>query len=283
MTIQGSFSISSMTDFTFQYAINIIIENGGVFQHLTANSRLFFFAGSLCTFYSQASFVGSGTVIFAFTALPASSNLGASFTLGDSFTGAFTFGILLSGELQYFDSVTFIVGLSGSFTDGGTWLGGLAPTADLCDLVGGCGLYIPSGCSLLTASLNGQLDINFNEITVASGGTFELGSLGLAGGFRFMSEFIFNVYGTLSFLPTSGGSIYLPFGCGLNFFGDASFQSSTDITINTFDVTLGAVEGTVMTSLSTDFSGPYYAAVSVDGTVETATSRKSYHHDSFKT
>jgi len=276
LTIQGSFSISSTTDFTFQYAINIIIENGGVFQDLTTNHRLFFFAGSLCIFYSQASFVGSGTVIFAFTALPASDNLGASFVLGDSFTGAFTFGILLSGELQHFDTVTFIVGISGSFTDDETWLGGFAPTKDLCDLQGGCGLYIPSGCSLLTASLSGQLDINFDSVTVASGGTFELGALDWTGGFRFMFECIFNVYGTLDFLPTSGGNIYLPFGCGFNFYTDASFESSVTINLMTFDASLGAVEGTLMTSLSSDFSGPYYAAVSTDGTVETDTNRKSH-------
>ena len=273
MTIEGSFTISSSADFTFQFAINIIIKNNGIFQDLTTNHRLFFFAGSLCTFYPQAAFVGSGTVIYQFTALPANANLGASFTLGDSFTGGYTFGILLSGEIQHFDSVTFIVGISGSFSLGATWLGGLAPSVDFCNLVGGCGLYIPSGCSLLTASLNGQLNINFAWITIASGGIFSLGALDWTGGFRFMFGFIFNIYGTLSFLPTSGGSIYLPFGCGFNFYAVASFLSSIGIDLKGFDASLGNVEGTFITSLSALFSAPYYVAVSTVGAIEISANR----------
>ena len=276
LTIQGSFVISTSADFTFQYAINIIIENNGIFQDLTANHRLIFFAGSLCTFYPQASFVGSGTVIVQFTALPASANLGASFTLGDSFTGGYTFGILLSGEIQHFNSIAFIARISGSFTDDATWLGGLAPTVDFCNSVGGCGLYIPSGCSLLTASLNGQLNINFAWITIASGGTFSLGALDWTGGFRFMFGFIFNIYGTLNFLSATGGSIYLPFGCGFNFYADASFLSSVSINLMTYDVSLGAVEGKLVTSLLSDFSDSYFVTISTNGSIETSESRKSH-------
>ena len=274
MTIEGSFTISSSADFTFQFAINIIIKNNGIFQDLTTNHRLFFFAGSLCTFYPQAAFVGSGTVIYQFTALPANANLGASFTLGDSFTGGYTFGILLSGEIQHFDSVTFIVGISGSFSLGATWLGGLAPSVDFCNLVGGCGLYIPSGCSLLTASLNGQLNINFAWITIASGGTFSLGALDWTGGFRFMFGFIFNIYGTLNFLSTTGGSIYLPYGCGFNYYTGASFLSSLTINLRGFDVTLGDVDGTLVVPLSALFNAPYYVLVAKDGHVEVKEDRE---------
>ena len=268
LTIRGTFVISSTVGFTFQYTINIIIEDGGTFEDQTTTHVLYFFLGSLCTFYSKASFVGSGTVIFAFTALPATANLGVSFTLGGSFTGPYTFGILLSGEIQYFESVTYILRLSGSFTDDLTWLGGIAPTKDLCDLVGGCGLYIPTGYTLLTASLNGRLDINFVFITVATGGTFELGALDWTGGFRFMYELTFNIYGILNFLSTSGGSIYLPFGCAFNLFAGAKFESTVDISLMTFNLALGDVEGILILTLSTSFVGPYYISISTDGTVE---------------
>ena len=274
MTIQGTFVISSTAGFTFKYAINIIIEDGGSFQDQTATHILYFFAGSLCTFYPQASFVGSGTVIYQFTALPASANLGASFTLGGSFTGAYTFGVLLSGGIQYFNSIAFIARISGSFTDGATWLGGLAPTVDFCNLVGGCGLYIPSGCSLLTASLSGRLDIKFAWITVASGGTFSLGALDWTGGFRFMFGFIFNIYGTLNFLSTTGGSIYLPYGCGFNYYTGASFLSSLTINLRGFDVTLGDVDGTLVVPLSALFNAPYYVLVAKDGHVEVKEDRE---------
>ena len=274
LTIAGSFIISSTAGFTFQYVINIIIEDGGTFEDQTSTHILYFFAGSLCTFYSKASFVGSATIIYQFTALPATNNLGSNFTLGASFTGAFTFGILFSGEIQFFSSVTFIVGISGSFSVGGTWLGGIAPTADICSLVGGCGLYIPSGCSLLTASLNGRLEINFIFITVAEGGTFELGELSWAGGFRFLFDFTFNIYGTLSFASSSGGSIYLPFGCVFNFFAEAHFQSSIQITLMTFDVKLGDVEGIFVINLSTSFVGPYYISISFNGQITLSSQRK---------
>jgi len=220
----------------------------------------------LCTFYTKASFVGSATVIYQFTALPVIDNLGTRFTLGASFTGAFTFGILFSGEIQYFNSVTFIVGISGSFSVDTTWLGDIAPTADICDLVGGCGLYIPSGCVLSTPSLSGELNINFIVITIATGGTFELGTIDWEFGFRFKFAFIFNIYGTLSFLPSIGGSIYLPFGCTFNFFVGAKFFSLVDITIRIYDVLIGG-EGTLLIIISASFTGPYSVTITLDGQV----------------
>ena len=272
LTIAGSFIISSTAGFTFQYVINIIIEDGGTFEDQTSTHILYFFAGSLCTFYSKASFVGSATVIYQFTALPAISNLGSTFTLGSSFTGAFTFGILFSGEIQYFQSVTFIVGLSGSFTAGGTWLGGFAPTVDLCNLVGGCGLYIPSGCSLSTASLNGVFNFNFKLIWVALGGTFELGSASLVGGFRFSFFCQWNIYGAFNYLSQSG-SIYLPFGSGFNFFGSATMTSSVKLNIRVYDILLND-EGKILVSVGTSFAGPYYVSTSSTGTVQNSSTGK---------
>lgn len=237
LTLSGTFIISSPTACTFQYAINIIVQGSGTLEDRTSEHRLYFLSGSICTFFASARFIGSNTIVYKYTSLPATGSLGANYTFGPSFTGPFTFGILISGEIQTFNSVTCIAGVSGSFTVGSTWLGGIAPTVDFCNLVGGCGLYIPSGCILLTDSLNGELRLNILKITVATGGTFSLGSTSLSTGFRFYSSFQFDIFGTLS-IAASSGSIFLPFGCAFNFFSGAIFQSTfrLDIRIVTVQV-----------------------------------------------
>ena len=263
----------SSGDITFQYPINIIVQAFGTLTDQTSGHKWYFLGGSLCTFYSSASFVGVGTIFWTYTTLPASGSQGVSYTVGSTLQGPFTFGVLFDGTIQTFAKVTFIVGITGDFSASGTWLGGVIPTGSFCNEVGGCKLYISSGCTLSTASLNGQCDINFNEITVATGATFQLGSVGFVGGFRFLFPFTFNIHGTLNFLPTSGGSIYLPFGCGFNFFGGAIFTSSRAITIRIYDISVGG-EGTVLINISGTFSGPYYVSISITGEVQESSERK---------
>ncbi|CAF3938350.1 unnamed protein product, partial [Rotaria sp. Silwood1] len=62
---------------------------------------------------------------------------GASFTL-TSATGPFTCGMLPDGSIETYDSVTAIAINSGDCTAAGTFLGGFAPSADICS--GGCGV-----------------------------------------------------------------------------------------------------------------------------------------------
>ena len=178
LTIAGTFLVVSSGDITFQYPINIIVQAFGTLTDQTSGHKWYFLGGSLCTFYSSASFVGVGTIFWTYTTLPASGSQGVSYTVGSTLQGPFTFGVLFDGTIQTFAKVTFIVGITGDFSASGTWLGGVIPTGSFCNEVGGCKLYISSGCTLSTASLNGQCDINFIDITVATGATFELGSAG---------------------------------------------------------------------------------------------------------
>lgn len=94
-----------------------------------------------------------------------------------------------------------------------------------------CGLYIPSGCVLSTTNLNGQLNINFNLITIASGASFHLGALGLSGGFRFGFPFGFNVYGMLRYMPADNIGFFLPGGSEFNFYSGATFFSVLSVSV----------------------------------------------------
>jgi len=156
--------------------------------------------------------------------------------------------------------VTCIAAKSGGFNARGTWLGGIVPSFSFCDSIGGCGLYIASGCDLDTSELNGQLDINFNEISVASGGTFSLGTSGLTRGFRFWNRCNINIRGTLNFV-SAGGSIYLPWGCGFNFFTGARFSSNFAVDIRTFNLLFISWDSLII-SLSSSFTGSYFASIS---------------------
>ena len=269
ITIGGTFAISSTTDFTFQYAINIIIEDGGSFNDQTTTHKIYCFAGTIWTFYAGASFTGLGTIAYQYTKLPASANAGASYTFGGSVSGPFTFGVLFNGEIQTFGRVTCIAGKSGGFKSRGTWLGGIVPTVDFCDFIGGCGLYVSSGCDLDTSELNGQLDINFNDISIASGGSCSLGRRGFGGGFRFKHRCSFNCRGQLNFLSSSGG-IYLPWGSACNFFNGARISSNIGCDFRTYDPKVGGL-GSLISSFTSAFSGSFYAGISLGG-VKTETS-----------
>jgi len=237
----------------------------GIFQDQSAQHTLYFLIGSLLTFKVDGLFVGSSTTAYGFTLSGTDIIPGNQQSFGSSITGPFTFAVLLTGELQIFYSVTFIVLRSGSFTDSLTWLGGIVPTADFCSLIGGCGLYISSQCVLSTESLNGELNINFFQITVASGATFQLGSSSLAINFRFFYVFEFNINGILQFLPSSGGNIFLPYGCIFNFFATAQFMSSVSINIQTYTGTIDSAS--LMTAISTAFQGPYFIIISISGEI----------------
>jgi hypothetical protein len=276
LTIAGSFVITSSAGgggFTFQFPINIIVQAGGAFYDQTNLNQFYFLAGSVCTFYSGAFFIGSNTQFFQYTSLPASGSLGASYTIGSSISSSFTFAILLDGTIQTFNQVTFIAAISGSFTSTSVWIGGIVPTDSICSSVGGCGLYISSGCVLSTISLNGVLNINFNLIVVATGANFELGSAGVVGSFRFRFASRFDIHGTLTYIPLNFNGIYLPIGSAVNFYAGAIFNTTFSITINIYNPSTNVTIGSGI-SISTSFSGPYYASISLTGVVVTSTIRK---------
>jgi len=265
---------SSGGGFTFAFAISIIVQAGGSLQDQTSTNRIYCLSSSVLTFFSGASFSGSNTVIFKFSSLPASGSLGANFTIGSSISGAFTFAILLTGEIQTFNRVTFIAAVSGSFTATGTWLGGIAPTANTCASAGGCGLFISSGCALSTSSLSGELNINFNTIEVSADATFELGTSSISTGFRFLFALEFTIHGTLSF-SAAAGNLLLPFGSAFNFFITAIFQSSFTVQVRTFDLAVGG-QGSLVVSIDSSFTGPFFVEISTGGTI-TETSERTYN------
>ena len=166
---------------------------------------------------------------------------------------------------------------SGSFRTPSTWLGGVAPTADFCSGAGGCDLFLPDGFTLSTESLNGQLDIQFNVINIAAGGTFQLGTAGSSAGFRFKFKATLNVFGTLTDVTGSTGGIQVPVGSGLNLFFGAKFVSSVSTFLRTFDATSGATVGSGLT-LSSASVGPLFAGVGSDGEITTSVTGKLPSH-----
>jgi len=127
-------------------------------------------------------------------------------------------------------------------------------------------LYIPSGYTLTTGDLNGVLNIQFDEIDVVSGASFQLGTSSSSAGFQFNYAVQLDAYGTLGFVGTSGAGIYIPTGSAFDFYGGSSFTSQVATYIQVYNSLTGANIGSSL-SLSTSFSGPYYVTVSSNGTV----------------
>ena len=176
-------------------------------------------------------------------------------------------GVLLDGTIQTFGSIMCLARRTGSFTQGSSWLGLTAPTVDFCASVGGCDLYIPSGVTLDTESLNGVLNIQFNLITVTSGGIFQLGTTGVAGGFSFFYQFIFIVYGQLGYVSSDNTGIRIPFGTDFNLFSGASISASASVSLSIYNTATNTTVGSALT-LQTGTSSGVFVAVSSSGDVE---------------
>ncbi|CAF3340232.1 unnamed protein product, partial [Rotaria socialis] len=97
--------------------------------------------------------------------------------------GTFTCGMLADGSIETYSSVTAIAINSGGFKAARTFLGGFAPSADICS--GGCGVQVIGGVTLSTTDLNGVLNLKITSITVAIGAIFQLGTPGASTGFKF--------------------------------------------------------------------------------------------------
>ena len=269
LIIEGSFTVVSTgsVGFAFAFSINIMIRGGGTFQDHTNNNQLCFQSDSVLTILPGASFVGASTRVFTCSASPPTVGVGASVTVGSSISGPYTLGVLLDGTIQTFGSIMCLARRTGSFTQGSSWLGLTAPTVDFCASVGGCDLYIPSGVTLDTESLNGVLNIQFNLITVTSGGIFQLGTTGVAGGFSFFYQFIFIIYGQLGYVSSDNTGIRIPFGSDFNLFAGASISATLNVSLLVYNPTTNATAGPGLT-LQTGTSSGVFVAVSSSGDIE---------------
>lgn len=275
LTISGSLVIISTggTGFSFAFGINIVVRAGGSLRDQTDNNRLYTRADSVLTFLPGASFTGKSTQLLTFTGAVGGQGVGATVTLGSTVSGPFTASISVDGTARRFRSVMCLARRSGRFRTPSTWLGGVAPTVDFCGSAGGCDLFVPGGFSLTTESLNGELDIQFNVIEVAAGGSLKLGTTGSSTGFRFKFKTTLNVYGSLEDVTSGAGGISITSGSGLNMFFGARFVSSGSVSLRIFNPTTGAIVGTGP-SLSSATTGPLFVGVESDGEATTSTTGK---------
>ena len=273
--IYGSLVLGSRAadSFTFTNAPNIIVYRGGDLTDNTGRNIIIAPPGTIWTFYPGGSFTGNNTNVT--TPSTSRSLFGSSNTrsIGSQVTGPYTLGVLPGNEIQTFTKVTSIVTVSGGFSTGSTWLGGIAPSADVCIFVGGCGMSISSSFALSTASLNGVMNINFDQITVGVSARLQLGTPGSSAGFRFRYSLTLACYGTLQDATGGSGGIFLPKGSNFNFYAGAQFVSAVATTLFIYDPATGATIG-VGLSLSVSFSGPFFISVSVSGFISTSITGK---------
>ena len=275
VTVEGAAVVRSTgsVGFTFPFGINVIVRGGGSLNDQTDNNRIYCRPDSIFTFLDGSSFTGTNTVVSTYTGAVPSDGLEQSLPIGSSFSGPFTFAVPVDGSIQTYDSIMCQVRASGSFTSGFTWLGGIAPSFDFCNSVGGCGLNIPTGFTLSTASLNGELNIPFNSITVSAGSFFQLGTPGLIGGFRFRFGTTLGIFGSLQYSSADAAGIFIPFGSQFNFFAGASFSSGFTVPVSIFDPATSAVTGSSL-SLTNGYSSPTFIDVSNTGVTVVDTNRK---------
>jgi hypothetical protein len=259
--------------FTFREKSNIIVHANGVLEDQTNSHQLNIPARSLITIYPDGSFVGSDTYVNTHSTSRAAAAGSGSTLLGSHSKGPLTYGILPDGKIATYNKVTYIVAKSGDFTNGLTWLGSIPPSADICALVGGCGLQISSGCVLTTASLHGLLNVEFDLIVIATRAIFELGTVGPNGNFYFQFPTRIDIFGTLKYIPSNNDGIYLPIQSAFNFYAGATFSSTFQVTIHVYNPASNITIGTGIPIDST-FRGPYYASISITGVIQTSNTRK---------
>ena len=258
---------SSGRSFAFLYSPSIILYPSGTLEDRTAGNEIYLPGDSIITMYPDASFVGTNTsVLTNYSASRAIASDNARVLIGSKFSGPFTAGIVPGRSVQTFKRAECMVRSSGSFTEGRTWLGRAAPSNTFCAAVRGCGLSIVSGFTLSTASLNGELNMNFVSITVAAGASFQLGTPGSSAGFRFRFKASIDIAGTLEDATGGTGGIFLPFGTNLNFLASARFVSRVATSLHVYDPDTGLNVGQA-TTLNVSFTGPYFVAVSATGGV----------------
>ncbi|CAF3562352.1 unnamed protein product, partial [Rotaria socialis] len=196
--VSGTLALGSGSDtFTFTSPPTIIVRRGGILLDQTTKKVIRFPFNSIIAILSGGGFGAIGTVLQIFQG----GVVRASFTV-TSASGPFTCGMLADGSIQTYNSVTAIAVMSGDFTAAGTFLGGFAPSADICS--GGCGIQVIGGVTLSTAGLHGVLNFEITSITVAIGATFQLGTPGATTGFKFQFSIKLSILGDMSFVGSGG-------------------------------------------------------------------------------
>ena len=271
--INGTLTLGSSSNdsIRFTYPVNLIVYPEGTLIDNTGGHIFDLAKGSIVTVYPGGTFTGDGTVINSDSSKRSLSRNKRRLLL-PSGRGPRTCGVLPNGQQQSFEKVTSMVCGSSEFSSRSTWLGGRAPTRAGCALAGGAGLSISAGFSLSTASLNGQLDMNFNLISIEASARFQMGTFGSSFGFRFQFRLQLQCYGVLSDATGGTGGIYIPAGSALNFFPGGSFFSLVATSLIIYDPLTGAI--LTRFALSVSFSGPFYITISLSGTISTSTTGK---------
>ncbi|CAF4830719.1 unnamed protein product, partial [Rotaria socialis] len=252
---------SGSDTFTFTFPPTIIVRSGGILLDQTTNKVIRFPFNSIIAILSGGGFGATGTVLQIFQG----GVVGASFTVTLA-SGPFTCGMLADGSVQTYNSVTAIAVMSGDFTAAGTFLGGFAPSADICS--GGCGIQVIKGVTLSTAGLNGVLNFKITSIAVAIGATFQLGTPGASTGFKFKFPITLSIFGGMSFV-CSGGYIMLPPGSEFDISDGGEFSSSISVSIEIFDPLTGLAIGPLQTLGTLISGGTFKLTVSASGSVAT--------------
>ncbi|CAF3296903.1 unnamed protein product [Rotaria socialis] len=258
--VSGTLALGSGSDtFTFTSPPTIIVRRGGILLDQTTKKVIRFPFNSIIAILSGGGFGAIGTVLQIFQG----GVVRASFTV-TSASGPFTCGMLADGSIQTYNSVTAIAVMSGDFTAAGTFLGGFAPSADICS--GGCGIQVIGGVTLSTAGLHGVLNFEITSITVAIGATFQLGTPGATTGFKFQFSIKLSILGDMSFVG-SGGYIMLPPGSEFDIADGGEFSSSISVSIEIFDPLTGFAIGPLQALGTLISGGTFTLTISASGSV----------------
>ncbi|CAF3132793.1 unnamed protein product [Rotaria socialis] len=207
----GSSINSSLTTFTFQYPVNIMIFKGGVLRDLTQNHRWFVLSNTIITIYNGGSFISSQP-----TTLISNTN-NSTATFNSSISGPYTITVDLQGKIQKYSSITFAPSESGDFGLNSTWLGGLAPTVDRCSPDdGGCNLIIPTNFNITRE--NNQSTIN--GVNVYIYGLFEISSWA---SYLFLYPMHFFVYNGGVFQDSTINGFYFRINTSINIYAGGLF------------------------------------------------------------
>jgi hypothetical protein len=272
--IFGSLALGSgSSTFRFDYPPNLIVRANATLEDLTSRQQLLFPLGSLVTLHPNSLLRNQQTLAQTYSRTDSVIQLGKTKTL--PLSGPFTFSTLPTGELVSFNKITYIAIQSGNFTSASTYLGGTAPTASLCQLVGSCGIVVPADVVLSTDDLQDELNINVDTIDIISGGVVRLGTTKSTRGFRFRYPVALNVLGQLS-LISSEGSIYIPRSSSMNFFTGGIFHSVSPTSVQVFDPLSDFNFGSA-SSLGVSLTGPLFFTVAANGVISIDVLGESTH------
>lgn len=266
--VHGSLMMNSdgSDPFTIANPSNMIIYGNAQLIDKTASKKIRLQIGNLLTIYPGASFVASNTKITTIG--------GSELIINSTAVGPLTVGILNDGTIESRDLVTFMLKNSGDISLPTIFIGGKQITASLCSSVGGCGLSIATGLTLMTESLNGVLGIKVNRIDIARGCSMKLGTAGSSSGFRFRFKVEIVVEGILSDETNGVGGLILPVGSVIRILASGSLTIKASTTIKVVEENSASIIGTPF-SVNGTITGPFFITVLSNGQIQTGNTGKS--------